>query len=179
MRALVDPENSLPHLFAPIANLSVFASIIPDGVEARSDVSSSVYPLTTMVTNYLALVLVEGSLTRWTEDGNSSLGWFRREFGMQLHLVFLSSGITRLVLGIVPIGFSPRTPSFTNLSFVDAPDPLTGHSYLLQNLHVFVRTRGLTFVQNVPLPLPHYSDCLSSSVCNLMRRRPISMTPLA
>jgi len=26
-----------------------------------------------MVTNYLALVLVEGSLTRWTEDGHSSL----------------------------------------------------------------------------------------------------------
>jgi len=30
-------------------------------------------PLTTMVTSYLAPVLIEGSLTRWTEDGHSSL----------------------------------------------------------------------------------------------------------
>jgi len=29
-----------------------------------------------MVTNYLALVLVEGSLTHWTEDGQSSLVGF-------------------------------------------------------------------------------------------------------
>ena len=50
-----------------MANLSVCASIIPDCVETTSGVSSSVYPLTTMVTNYLALVLVEGSLTPWTE----------------------------------------------------------------------------------------------------------------
>jgi len=56
-----------------MANLSVCAFIIPDGVESTSGVSSSVYPLTAMVTNYLALVLVEGSLTRWTEDGHSSL----------------------------------------------------------------------------------------------------------
>jgi len=54
---------------------------------------------------------------------------------MQLHIVFWSSGITRLVLGIVPIGFFPRTPSFTNLFSVDAPDPLTGHSYHLHTLH--------------------------------------------
>jgi len=46
-----------------MVNLSVWASIIPEGVETTSGVSSSVYPLTTMVTNYLALVLVEGSLT--------------------------------------------------------------------------------------------------------------------
>jgi len=39
----------------------------------RQVFSSSVYPLTTMATSYLALVLVEGSLTRWTEDGQSSL----------------------------------------------------------------------------------------------------------
>jgi len=56
-----------------MANLSVCAFIIPDGVEPTSGVSSSVYRLTTMVTNYLALVLVEGSLTRRTEDGLSSL----------------------------------------------------------------------------------------------------------
>jgi len=73
VRTLVDPENSLSHLFAPIVNLSVCASVIPDGVETTSGVSSSVYPLTTMVTNYLASVLTEGSLTRWTEDGQSSL----------------------------------------------------------------------------------------------------------
>jgi len=132
-----------------------------------------------MVMNYLALVLVEGSLTRWTEDGHSSLGWFRREFDIQLHLVFWSSGITRLVLGIVPIGIFPRTPSFTNLSSVDAPDPLTGHSYRLHTLHDFVGTRGLTFVQNVLLPSTHSSDCLSSSICSFMRRRPIHLLPLA
>ena len=90
---------------------------------------------------------------------------------MQLHLVFWSSGITRLVLGIVPIGFFPRTPSFTNLSFVDAPDPLTGHSYLLHTLHDFVSTSGLTFVQNVPLLMTHSSDCLQVSVtlCAVVR----------
>jgi len=41
----------------------------------------------------------------------------------------------------------PRDPSITNLSFVDAPDPLTGHSYLLHTPHLFVGMRGLTFVQ--------------------------------
>jgi len=98
---------------------------------------------------------------------------------MQLHLVFLSSGITRLVLGIVPIGIFPQTPSFTNLSSVDSPDPLIGHSYRLHTLHDFVGTRGLTFVRNVLLPSTYSSDCLSSSVCNLMRRRPIHLPPLA
>ena len=98
---------------------------------------------------------------------------------MQLHVVFWSSGIIRLVLGIVPIGFFPRTPSFTNLSSVDSPDPLTGHSYRLHTLHDFVGTRGLTFVQNVPLPSTHSSDYLSSSVCNFMRRGPIHPLPLA
>jgi len=98
---------------------------------------------------------------------------------MQLHLVFLSSGITRLVLGIVPIGIFPRTPSFTNLSVVDSPDPLTGHSYRLHTLHDFVGTRGLTFVRNVLLLSTHSSDCLSSRVCNLMRRHLIHLLPLA
>jgi len=56
-----------------MAKLSVWASVFPDGVETTSGVTSSVYPLTTMVTNYLAPVLIEGSLTRWTEDGHSSL----------------------------------------------------------------------------------------------------------
>jgi len=59
-----------------MANLSVCAFIIPDGVETMSGVSSSVYPLTTIVTNCLALMLVEGSLTRWIEDGQSSLVGF-------------------------------------------------------------------------------------------------------
>jgi len=56
-----------------MANLSVCASVIPEGVKTTSGVSSSVYPLTTMVTNYLAPMPTEGSLTRWTEDGHSSL----------------------------------------------------------------------------------------------------------
>jgi len=71
-----------------MVNLSVCASIIPDGVKTMSGVSSSVYPLPTVVTNYLTLVLVEDSLIRWTEDGHSAFGWFRREFDIQLHLVF-------------------------------------------------------------------------------------------
>jgi len=56
-----------------MANLSVSRSVIPDRVETTSGVSSCVYRLTTMVTNYLALVLTEGSLTRWTNDRQSSL----------------------------------------------------------------------------------------------------------
>jgi len=98
---------------------------------------------------------------------------------MRLHVVFWSSGITRLVLGIVPVGFFPRTSSFTNLSSVDAPDPLTGHSYLLHTLDDFVGTRGQTFVRDVPLPPTHSSDNPSSNVCNLMCRRPIHLLPLA
>ena len=105
--------------------------------------------------------------------------WFRREFGMQPHIVFRSSGIKRLVLGIVPIDFFPKTPSFTNLSSVDAPDPLTGHSYLLHTLPVFVSTRGLTFVQNVRLPSTDSFDFLFPSVCNLMRRRLMHLLPPA
>ena len=65
---------------------------------------------------------------------------------MQLDIVFWSSGITRLVLGIVPMGFFTRALSFTNLSCLDTPDPLTGHSYLLHTPNDFVGTRGLTFV---------------------------------
>jgi len=80
---------------------------------------------------------------------------------------------------IVPIGFVPRTPSCTNLSSVDSPDPLTGHSFRLHTPHDFVGTRGLTFMQNVPLPPTHSSDNLSSSGCNLMRRRPVHLLPLA
>jgi len=98
---------------------------------------------------------------------------------MQPHVVFWSSGITRLVLGIVAMGVFPQTPSFTTLSFVDAPDPSTGHSYLLDTLHVVVGTRGLFFVQNVPVPSTHSSDYRSSSLCNLMRRPPIHLLPLA
>ena len=56
-----------------MANLSVCTSFIPDGVETMSGVRSSVYPLTTMITNYLAPVLSVGSLTRCTEDDQSSL----------------------------------------------------------------------------------------------------------
>jgi len=77
------------------------------------------------------------------------------------------------------MGFFPRTPTFTNLSFVDAPDPLTGHSYRLHALHLFVGTRELPFVHSVPLISSLSSDCLSSSVCNLMRRRPIHLPPPA
>jgi len=56
-----------------MANLSVCIFFIPNSVKTTSGVSSSVYPLTTMVTSYLPLVLTKGSVTRWTEDGQSSL----------------------------------------------------------------------------------------------------------
>ena len=46
-----------------MVNLSVSALVIPDGVETTSGVSSSVYPLTAMIMNYLAPVLHRGSLT--------------------------------------------------------------------------------------------------------------------
>ena len=73
----------------------------------------------------------------------------------------------------------PSDSIFYHLFSVDSPDPLTGHSYLLHTLHDFVGTSGLTFVQNVPLPSTNLSNHLSSSVCNLMRRRPIHLLPLA
>ena len=65
---------------------------------------------------------------------------------MRLHTSFLSTGIIRLVLRIEPMVLFPRTPSFTNLSFVDSPDPLTGHSILLHTLLTFVGKRGLTIL---------------------------------
>ena len=40
-----------------------------------------------------------------------------------------------------------QTSSFTNVSFVDSPDPLTRHSILLHTLHVFIGTRGLTIAR--------------------------------
>ena len=68
MKTPVDPENSLPHIFTPMVTLSVWTSLIPDGVERMSGVSSPVYPLSVMVTNYLAPLILRGSLTRWTAD---------------------------------------------------------------------------------------------------------------
>jgi len=56
-----------------MANLSVCAFFIPDGVVTMSGVSLSVYSVDTMVMNYLAPVLSKGSLTHWTEDAQSSL----------------------------------------------------------------------------------------------------------
>jgi len=56
-----------------MANFAVCASVIPEGVETTSGVSSCAYPLTTMFTSYLALVFVVSSLSRRTEEGQSSL----------------------------------------------------------------------------------------------------------
>jgi len=77
------------------------------------------------------------------------------------------------------MGLVPLTPSFTTLSFVVAPNSLTGYSYLLHTLHVFVDMERLTFVQNIPLPWTHSSHYLSSSVCNLMRLCSIHLPPPA
>jgi len=73
------------------------------------------------------------------------------------------------------MGFVPRTPSFTNISFVDSPDPVTGHSYLLHTLRAFVGNRGSACMLNVRLYLTHLSDCLSACVCNLMCHRPVNL----
>jgi len=162
-----------------MGNLSVCASVIPEREETTSGISTSVLSIDN--NRY------ELSCPRAHRGLSNSLdrrwpffrGWFGREFDMRLHVVFGSRGMTWLVLGIVPMGFFPRTPSFTNLSSVDAPDPLTGHSYLLHTLHDFEGTRGLDFVRKVPLPLTHSSDGLSSSVRNLMCRCPIHLLPPA
>ena len=66
---------------------------------------------------------------------------------MRLHASFSFTGIIRLALGIKPMVLPPRTPSSTNLSFVDSPDPLTGHSILLHTLCSFVDKRGLTIAR--------------------------------
>jgi len=64
VRILVDPEHSLPPLLTPMANLSVCAAIIPDGVETTSGVSPFIYPLKALVTNYLASGVSGGCLPR-------------------------------------------------------------------------------------------------------------------
>jgi len=71
------------------------------------------------------------------------------------------------------MGFFPHTPAFTNMSFVDSPDPLTGHRYFLHTLPVFVGKRGLTCRQSIRLGLTDLSARVSSSVCNLVRWGPI------
>ena len=98
---------------------------------------------------------------------------------MHPHVVFLSSAITQPVHGILPMGLFPLTPSFTNLSSVDEPDPLTGHSYRHQTLHSFVCTRGITFRHNVPLPTTHSSVCRSSSVGNILHHGQTHLPPTA
>jgi len=56
-----------------MVNLLAWPPIIPDGVEITSGVSLSVCTLTSMITNYLASVLYEGSPTCQRENGHSSL----------------------------------------------------------------------------------------------------------
>jgi len=60
-------------VLAPMVNLSVCATVIPDSVETTSSLSLSVYLLTAITSNYLAPLLHGGSLTCFTEDGHSSL----------------------------------------------------------------------------------------------------------
>jgi len=77
------------------------------------------------------------------------------------------------------ICFVPRTPSFANPSLPQSPGPVTGHSYLLHTLRIFVGKRGLTLIQKVPLHMPHPCDGLSSSVCSVMHHCLIHLFPLA
>ena len=66
---------------------------------------------------------------------------------MRLHISFSFTGIIRLALRIEPMVLPPWTPSSTNLSFLDSPDPLTGHSILLHALRGFVGKTGLTIAR--------------------------------
>jgi len=99
-----------------MANLSVCSTVIPDGVETTSGANLSVYPLATMVTNYLALVLTDSSLTCRTEDGQSSLVGSvenstcdRISYSRLLALHDLSSGSYQCVfsLGLYPLPTCP------------------------------------------------------------------------
>ena len=73
------------------------------------------------------------------------------------------------------MGFFPQSPSLTNRSFVNSPDPVIGHSQPLHTLPVFVGKRGVTWIQNVPLPSTDFSDCLFSSVSNIRHLSPIHL----
>jgi len=69
-------------------------------------------------------------------------------------------------------GGFPSDSIFYQLVLCDSADPLTVHSYLLHTLHVFVDMRGIISEQSVLLPSTHSSDCRSSNVDHIMRRRP-------
>jgi len=58
------------------------------------------------------------------------------------------------------MAFCPQSPSSTNGSFVDSSDPLTGHSYLLHTLPVFVAQWGLTWLKTT-----HYLHTTLIGVC--------------
>jgi len=60
----------------------LMASIIPDRVEATTGVSLTVYVLTTLVTNYLAPVVIRGSFNWPDRRWPVFFCWFHREFGM-------------------------------------------------------------------------------------------------
>ena len=67
-------ENFRSHDFSPIVNILVWASFLPEDVETLPDITSvSIYLSTVVITNYLALGVHASSLTRWTEDDQSSL----------------------------------------------------------------------------------------------------------
>ena len=101
-------------------------------------------------------------LDRWWAN---FFGCFRWEFDIGPDIVLCSSGITWPALGIGQMGFFARTPSVTNLSFLDAPNPLTGHSYLLHTPCALVHTTGLTFVQRSRyFPPIVWTACLLVSV---------------
>jgi len=130
-----------------------------------------------MVMTYLAPVPIEGSLTRWTEDGHSSLVSFVENShangcGILVFRHYTTCPRDRTY------GRLPSDSIFYQLVLCGCTHPLTGHSYLLHTLHDFVGTRGLTCVQGVLLHSTHSSDSLSSSVRSFMRRRPIHLPPV-
>ena len=99
-----------------MAKVAVCASLILDGVETTSGVRLAVYPLTTMITNYVASMPTNGSLSRWSEDGQSALigsvensSCNRMPYSGLPALHYLSSGwyLCVLSLGLHPLPACP------------------------------------------------------------------------
>jgi len=179
LRTLVDPQNSLPHLLDPMVNLSVWAPVIPDGVETTLDVSSSAYVLTTMITNYLAPVLYQGSLTYRTEDGQSSLVGCVENLSCNCVSYSCDPALHDMPSGLCLLVFSLGLhPWLTHLFWI-CPIQLLVIVTSFIPYASFVGKSGLTCMQNIASRSTHSSHYLSSSVCNLMRHGPIHSPLLA
>jgi len=127
---------------APIVNSLVCASFLPNSVATMSGASSSVNVLTVVFTNDLTQVLLGGSQTRKTEDCLSSFVCSVEYLTSHWILYSRSTVLYDWFSGSHIWLFSPRFHSVPKCIFVDSPDPLTGHSYLLHTQCVFVGKKG-------------------------------------